>query len=157
MAASVSQRSPRTQTGRSARAQAEVDARTREDRVVTLRLAGLTFQQIADREGLRGRQGAERAYSRALARIPARSAATAKADAIERALHMIAVWMPKAADGDLDADRRLLRWEDRLAQLQGTNAPARLQVSRGPIDEAIEELSARILDRAGAAPVPIEP
>ncbi len=130
-----------------------IAAHARQLRALELRLAGVTYEQIAEQLGYAGRSGAFKAVNTALKetlREPAEELRTLSAERLDRAT--LAIWRAVSA-GDLQAIDRLLRIEARRARLLGLDAPSRQELSGpdgGPIEiaalaaEAREHLAARL-------------
>jgi hypothetical protein len=118
-------------------------ARERQLRALELRLAGVTYQQIADELGYAGRQGAFKAVEAALKltlREPADNLRRISAERLDRAT--LAIWRAVNA-GDLQAIDRLLRIEARRAKLLGLDAPQRQEVAGvddGPLKIVVEHV-----------------
>ena len=106
-----------------------VRARGRDIAAVDLRAAGLTYQQIADQLGWKGRDGAYRAVERALNRQEFESATNlrrlegARLDALQRGL-----WT-NAVGGDVVAVGVVLRIMERRAKLLCLDAPPELDMT----------------------------
>ena len=118
-------------------------AQERQLKALELRLAGVTYQQIADELGYAGRQGAFKAVEAALRltlREPADSLRRISAERLDRAT--LAIWRAVSA-GDLQAIDRLLRIEARRAKLLGLDAPQRQEVAGaddGPLKIVVEHV-----------------
>lgn len=134
-------------------------AHQRQLRALELRLAGVTYQQIADELAYAGRQGAYKAVESALKltlQEPAEALRRLSSERLDRAT--LAIWRAVSA-GDLRAIETMLRIEARRARLLGLDAPARSELSGpegGPIElaavaqQAREHLTAK-LDAIAAA------
>jgi hypothetical protein len=118
-------------------------AHERQLKALELRLAGVTYQQIADELGYAGRQGAFKAVEAALRltlREPADNLRRISAERLDRAT--LAIWRAVNA-GDLQAIDRLLRIEARRAKLLGLDAPQRQEVAGaddGPLQIIVEHV-----------------
>lgn len=117
----------------------------RRRQAVSLRLAGHTYQQIADRLGYRGHTGARAAVEKALReaiREPSREVITLellRLDALQAAL-----W-PKALACDLAAVDRVLKVMERRARLLGLDVPVEQRVRvTSETDARIEQLVAEL-------------
>lgn len=98
----------------------------RETKVLQLRIAGASFDQIAKTIGYADRAGAHKAYQRAMSRVYAEPAAELREIAAARLDAMLtAVWR-QAAAGDLKAVDCVLRIETRRAKLLGLDAPQQI-------------------------------
>lgn len=126
-------------------------------RAVELRLAGATFQRIADVLGYQDRSGAKRAYERALDVLKDDLAPTVAQHRTEQLLRLetllTSVWgkAQQPSDPDhlkaIETARKLL---ERQARLLGLDAPLRVAVS-DEVDAQIETLLAEMQanERAG--------
>ena len=118
-------------------------AQERQLKALELRLAGVTYQQIADELGYASRQGAFKAVEAALRltlREPADSLRRISAERLDRAT--LAIWRAVNA-GDLQAIDRLLRIEARRAKLLGLDSPQRQEVAGaddGPLKIVVEHV-----------------
>lgn len=117
----------------------------REQHVLELRRAGLSFERIADEVGIPGgRSDAHKIYRRAMSRTlqePAAEIRQLEADRLDRL--QVAVWT-KALSGNLNAVDRVLRLMDRRARLLG------LDHADGIAERALELEAGRIRLMAGA-------
>ena len=109
-----------------------IAAKERQKQALELRIAGVTFQTIADRVGYKSPQAAWDAVSRALAEIPRPAAEQLRALDVERLDKLeVAVW-PRALRGEPDAVLSALRILGQRAKLLGLEVPvptiAQLQV-----------------------------
>lgn len=97
----------------------------REQQVLELRRAGLTFDQIASRVGYASRSSARTAYRRALERTgqdqTPQEARKLEVDRLERL--QLTLW-PKAVKGDLQAIDRVLKISEQRTGLRGTSKAA---------------------------------
>ena len=106
-----------------------IQAHERQLKALELRLAGVTYQQIADELGYSGRQGAFKAVESALKltlREPAEALRKIPAERLDRA--NLAIWRAVSA-GDTHAIDTMLRIEARRARLLGLDAPAKVEQS----------------------------
>ena len=120
-----------SQQGRGATAtpQDEIDTAERTKRVVELRLAGATFQQIADRVGYSQASAAYKCWQRAMADIPASSKELARSLELARLDAMLTAVWPACLRGQLGAIDRALNIGRRRARLLGLDAPVRVDGS----------------------------
>jgi hypothetical protein len=117
----------------------------KERRVLELRRAGYTFDDIAKTVGYASPSGAFYALSRALKRTlqqPANELREMETDRLDRL--QAAVW-PKALAGDNKAVDTILKIMDRRARLLGLDAPSKMQVETttydpGSIDAEVAKL-----------------
>jgi hypothetical protein len=108
-----------------------IQAHPRQLQALELRLAGATYDEIAERLGYASRSGAFNAVDSALKltkREPAEGVRRLSAERLDRAT--LAIWR-KVSAGDLHAIDVLLRVESRRAKLLGLDAPQQLEHS-GP-------------------------
>lgn len=123
----------------------------REARALQLRIAGASFEKIAQVLGMSNRSVAFKAYERALSRVHAENAnqmreiGSARLDTL-----LTAVW-GKAVKGDLAAVDRVLKIEERRARLFGLDSPTRLSIDAATLGEEI----GRLLDSLGGPPPPV--
>jgi len=116
-----------------------ITARTREDEALDLRRAGASYTLIAERLNV-SRGTAWNAVNRALKRLDdtcdakAERVLTLELERLDRAL--LAIW-PRVTAGDVQAIDRLLRISKRRAEMLGSDAPLRSEVS-GPNGQPIE-------------------
>jgi hypothetical protein len=106
-----------------------IAAHARQLQALELRLAGVTYEQIATQLGYASRSGAHRAVESALKqtlREPAEALRELSAQRLDRAT--TALWR-RVQDGDAHAIDVLLRIEARRARLLGLDAPASLEQS----------------------------
>ena len=96
-----------------------------------MRIAGATFDQIAEALGYRGRCGAHKSVTAALRKTlqePADELRTLEAERLDRL--MLATWQA-ATGGELDAIDRVLKIMARRARLLGLDAPDRTDITSG--------------------------
>jgi len=121
--------SPSNKPGKTRRAtptNAELVAKERQ--ALDLRLAGATFDAIAERLGYADRSGAQRAVERAMTSTlqePADQLRELQAARLDRLL--LAIW-PTALDGDAKAIAQARGLIDQLCKLLGLNAPTKVDV-----------------------------
>jgi hypothetical protein len=137
-------------------AQRQDEAEVKALRAVELRLAGATFQRIAEALGYADKSGAKKAYERALASLRddlAPSIAQHRTEQLLRVETLLVGLWGKARDPNnpdqlraTDSIRRLL---ERQAKLLGLDAPVKVQVS-DEIDEQIEALLSQMNERDNA-------
>ena len=126
--------------------------------VIELRIAGITFEEIAKRVGYAGRTGAWHAYNAAMERYvmePVESQRAVQAERLDRLFYQAYV---QARQGDLNAIDRCLKIEKRRAELWGLDAPRQHEVS-GPGGTALairtdigEELMRKLAHLQGEQP-----
>lgn len=103
----------------------KIAAQIRVRKALQLRMAGATFQAIADQCGYKNAQRAHEAVKRAIKAIPRQEATEIKqmeADRLDRL--MLAIW-ERATKGDTEATDRILKIMKRRADLLGLDAPAK--------------------------------
>lgn len=126
----------------------EIEVVERERRVIELRRAGYTFDDIAKAVGYSFASGAHAAYRRALKRTlqeagveELREAEVDRLDRLQRAL-----WT-QALTGDVKAISTLLRLMERRARLLGLDAPQKIQAEvttyegGGEIEREVQRLA----------------
>lgn len=127
----------------------QIETIQKEAEAVKLRLAGHTFDQIAQRLGYSDRSGAAKAVRRAMQATiqeptdELRRIEVERLDALQRAL-----W-PAAESGKWLATDRVLTIMDRRARLLGLDAPQRRVVNvivEDVIDAEIKRLEAKLAD-----------
>ena len=91
--------------------------------VMELRCAGLPFEEIAQRVGYRGRQGAKKAYDSAIERWAIETVEQQRIIQSERLDRMFTQAYIEARNGNLQAIDRCLKIEKRRAELWGLDAP----------------------------------
>lgn len=91
--------------------------------VMELRCAGLPFEEIAQRVGYRGRQGAKKAYDSAIERWAIETVEQQRIIQSERLDRMFTQAYLEARNGNLQAIDRCLKIEKRRAELWGLDAP----------------------------------
>jgi len=112
----------------------QVDPTTAERyrKVIDLKMAGLTFDRIAQEVGYKDRSGAKRAYDAALERWAIDTVEQQRIIQTERLDRLFYEAFNQAiASGDLQAIDRCLRIEKRRAELWGLDAPRQHEIS-GP-------------------------
>lgn len=149
-----------------------VDQRRRQERAFQLRMAGMSFQEIADtpdgeRDGkplYASRGASQNAVNAAMhRRIDADTTDTMRDLTNQRYERLIrSLWGQAVLQKNLWAVDRLLKAMDQQARLVGTNAPVRQTVeviSESAIDAEIERLTAQLAERGAGLDVdePIEP
>lgn len=122
--------------------------RERRKRCVALRLAGATWQQIADQLGYADRGAAHNDYVRAIGVSQQELTELAEeAKALELARYdrlLMACWTAATA-GDLKAIETALKISDRRRDLLQLNAPMRVEVTTvDQLDKQIAELAAKL-------------
>lgn len=114
----------------------------REARAVTLRVAGLTLDQIAEAVGYSHKGTASKAITRALAKERSESVDQLRQIHHARIEALLRAVMGPALNGDLQAVETARRLLAESARLHGLNAPDRVVVS----DAAREELDALVTE-----------
>ncbi|WLP90511.1 helix-turn-helix domain-containing protein [Gordonia sp. NB41Y] len=112
------------------------DERERAVEALRRRIAGETYQEIADALGYSDRSGSRRAVQRLLDRREAESVDELRAVHGARLEALVATYFGPATKGDTDAAMIVLRAHDRLARLFGTNAPTAVSVGVEPVTDA---------------------
>jgi hypothetical protein len=97
--------------------------RERQKTALELRLAGETFQSIADKLGYKSKHGSFRAVETALAEITKQPAESVRTMELERLDAMHAGFWPQAQAGDPMAAAACLKIQERRAKLLGLDAP----------------------------------
>ena len=133
--------------GASSASPRRISAREKQAKALKLRLAGATFQEIADKVGYAGRQSAQKAVTKAM-----QDTIQEPADELRRLEMMrldrlqLAVW-PAAMRGDVKAVTAVLRIMVRRSNLLGLDAPRRLDIRH-----AVEEEARRLAQELGLDP-----
>jgi hypothetical protein len=128
----------------------------KENKVLELRRAGLTWQRIAEEVGYADHTGAYAAYKRALKRTqqqPADELRFAELDRIDRL--QLALW-PKAMKGDNASVNTIVRLMERRARLLGLDTPIKVQnevmvLDGGDLDERVRQFAYLIAEARIAA------
>jgi len=121
------------------------EAIVRANRALELRMAGATWQQVADQLGYKQKSSAQQAVRRAIERETERVAdiresyRTMQLLRLERSLR--AIW-PQVLQGDLFAIDRELKLMERQAKLLGLDAPTQITIT----EDTKSELSQLITD-----------
>ena len=121
------------------------EAIVRSNRALELRMAGATWQQVADQMGYKQKSSAQQAVRRAIERETERVAdvresyRTMQLLRIERSIR--AIW-PQVLQGDLFAIDRELKLMERQAKLLGLDAPTTITIT----DDTKSELTQLITD-----------
>lgn len=139
VAASLAERPASADKGKPG--QDDARAAARRTQAVRLRLAGLTYEQIAEQAGYSDRHAARQTVLRALRSVEAESVNELRAvenSRLERAT--AAVW-PKVLSGDVKALLAWLKVSERLARLNGLDAPVQVAISAGVAGELEDALS----------------
>ena len=126
------------------------DTRRREAAVVQLRIAGHTFDQIAQQLGLSSKSTAHRIYRRALDATVAEPAAELRQLEGARLDALQAQWWPRAVGGNVQAARIMLKIMERRARLFGLDAPQRVNVNTNELDAQIVDLMDQLTSAAVA-------
>jgi len=102
-------------------------AMERRKKALEMRMAGLTYQQIADNLGYGNRNSAYDAVDSALRDIPRENAVKLRTLELERLDFAASRIAKRVSQGDLPAIDRWLKIQERRARLQGLDAPTRIQ------------------------------
>jgi hypothetical protein len=97
--------------------------RERQRQALELRLAGDTFQSIADKLGYKSKHGSFRAVETALGEITREPAESVRAVELERLDAMLATLWPLMLKGDIQALAGCLKIGERRARLLGLDSP----------------------------------
>ncbi len=119
------------------------DARrlAREAQLVTMKLSGMTYEQIAERTGYSNGAAARRVVVRALSTV--RDQAVADLRMVENARlerANVALW-PKVLQGDVDAVHAWVKVSQARRQLNGLDAPQQVHISTGATSELEDALA----------------
>lgn len=106
-----------------------IKARLRQSQAFELKLAGASFQQIADQLGYSSKSGAERAYRTQLERLTIAPSEESKKLQLERLEHLFLAMYTQAKSGALGATDRCIRIIQEIAKLQGLYAPTMINVN----------------------------
>ncbi len=119
------------------------DARrlAREAQLVTMKLSGMTYEQIAERTGYSTGAAARRVVVKALSTV--RDQAVADLRMVENARlerANVALW-PKVIQGDVDAVHAWVKVSQARRQLNGLDAPQQVHISTGATSELEDALA----------------
>lgn len=120
----------------------------REARVLELRLAGMTFADIADQVGISDRSDAHKVYKRAMARVltpAAREIRTVEGERLDRL--QAAIWA-KAMRGDVKATEQVLGIMRRRARLFGLDHSDKMSAALVRVEQTKAVLLAMALGKA---------
>jgi DNA-binding CsgD family transcriptional regulator len=140
------------------------DVIAREQRIIQWVSEGLSFDEIAIREGVTHSR-VRQIYARGLKRFPAQHIETHRAAQRERIRIAISELFELARNPKASFTARALTysaikaWSDREARLLGLDMPARTEVSvlsENTVDDAIRSLAGDLALRAAQAGVPLE-
>lgn len=155
----MSEPKPKKQRRPQNRPPAEV--RAMEHRVMTLRLAGMPFEQIAREVGYADQSGAYRAYQRVMERTVRPMADEAREEEVSRLDRLIMSYWPRALGGNghdpnPKAADVVFRAMDRRAKLLGLDAPIKQEIdvttyTSDDFDKEVAEVAA-LIDRATDTP-----
>ena len=111
-----------------------------ENRVMTLRLAGMQFDQIAEEVGYADASGAYRAYQRVMARTVQPVADEIREEEVRRLDRLISAYWPRALgaggnDPNAKAADVVYKAMDRRAKLLGLDAPVKQEVEVTTYDD----------------------
>jgi hypothetical protein len=132
----------------------------KETEAVELHLAGMPYEQIAERIGYRDGSGAYKAVRRALSRRVTTASDEVVESSLARCDRMLTAWWPRALAGDAKAALVVERWETRRAKLLGLDAPVRVSATlTSELDAEITQLVEQLagLPAAPDAPLPAAP
>lgn len=117
-------------------------------RCLELRMAGLSLEEVARREGYSGRQGAAKAIDTALMDIirePARAVLALELNRLDAATQ--AIWK-KVRSGDIQSIQTLIRVMERRAKYLGLDAPTKSAVTIDDLPNDPKELAALAVEYA---------
>lgn len=117
----------------------KIRAVERQREVLKLRTQGLTFQEIADRLGYKGRTGVYDAFRKALQATIQEPADEARRVEVERLDKLIAAIWSEAMAGKLFAIDRVLMIMDRRAKLLGLDAPQKVDI-QGDVQRIADQI-----------------
>lgn len=122
---------------------ADVNAVAREGQVFALRCQGYSFDEIAQQCGYAGKQGAHKAWKRALARIPKRDIEEMRETIFAQQMHALKSMAAKIARGDTFAVKEMTAIHDRMAKLFGLDvlkdAPTQAQMMIVAVPQQVME------------------
>lgn len=128
---------------------AQPEERVRAQKALDLRLAGLTYRDIAESLEYADESGARKAVDRLLRKVEHEGVADLRQVEGQRLDKMQrAVWV-NAVSGNLDAIKAVLQIMDRRAKLFGLNAPVALHVSEEMTDIEFAEKMADLIGTLG--------
>lgn len=135
----------------------------RQRRVLELRKAGVTFAVIAEEVGYSSPQAAHRAFKAAMDELIQEPAMDLRTIQIERLNYALMKVWPGVQAGDLKAIDSMLRIQERLDRLMGTEAPSQVDVHhegavlviQGNEDDYVAQME-QMARTAGAIDVPSE-
>lgn len=119
-----------------------LEARTRAQQALRLRMSGATLQEVADRLGFNSRQAVWKATTSLLERQEREATAEWQALQLARLERLLlAVWQD-ALDGDNRAGQQALRILQELGKLTGVSGPRRVETSgSAPATESLPALA----------------
>lgn len=127
----------------------------RRNEAVRMRLMGVTYEEIARQLGYADRSGARTIVIDALSKQEAESVALLRKVENERLNRVLVGIWPDAIKGKLAAVDRVIRISERLARLNGLDAPISIAVS-DDIDQQIMDLAEQINAAASEAARTVE-
>lgn len=104
-------------------------AKERQRQAIQLRQAGATYQQIAEQLGYSSASGAHAAVKKAMDEFPREDVETLREVDNARLNSMLLTLWPLVQKGDFGAMDRALRIMERIAKLNGTDAPLRSETT----------------------------
>ena len=121
-----------------------------ENRVMTLRLAGMQFDQIAEEVGYADASGSYKAYQRVMARTVQPVADEIREEEVRRLDRLIAAYWPRAlgaggSDPSPKAAEVVYKAMDRRAKLLGLDAPVKQEVEVTTYDDT-DEVKRQVMD-----------
>ena len=121
-----------------------------ENRVMTLRLAGMQFDQIAEEVGYADASGCYRAYQRVMARTVQPVADEIREEEVRRLDRLISAYWPRALgaggnDPSPKAAEVVYKAMDRRAKLLGLDAPVKQEVEVTTYDDT-DEVKRQVMD-----------
>lgn len=121
-----------------------------ENRVMTLRLAGMQFDQIAEEVGYADASGSYKAYQRVMARTVQPVADEIREEEVRRLDRLISAYWPRAlgaggSDPSPKAAEVVYKAMDRRAKLLGLDAPVKQEVEVTTYDDT-DEVKRQVMD-----------
>jgi len=115
--------------GESKSSKRRIEAKEKQKQALQLRLAGVTFDEIAERLGYAQKSGAWHAVAKALNDIPKREAMDYKLLNLERLNRAILALWSKVLSADLQAILALVRIVAEINKLTGAYEPLKLDIT----------------------------
>lgn len=122
-------------------------------RALELRMAGRTWQEIADKLQYRGHSGAIAAVEKALVRTLEAPAHSYRALTLERLTKILQVFWPLMLQGDHNAARTVLQTIQDIRKLMGLDAPTQVEHGGSGIPITHEVVNIEYGDITGALEV----